>query len=279
MAQEGVGEDAGYHRFADRHGANADARVVATLGDDLALGAGAVDGLARRENRRRRFDGETRDDRLTRRYAAQYAAGIVGQEHRTPVVAGAHFVGVLFAGQFGGGKARANFHALDRVDAHQRARDLGVELAVDRRAPAGWRAFRDDLEHRADRRSGFANPIEIVGEALRGCRVRAKERIAMNFAPVPTRAIDLMRADLNERAANRHSGNDLARDRAGGDSHRGLSRRRPAAPAIVAQAIFGLVGEIGVARTALVFDLAIVLGALIDVLDQEPDRRSGGHRP
>ena len=42
-----VGQHAGDHRFADRHGADADARVVAALGDDLGLVAVAVDGPAR----------------------------------------------------------------------------------------------------------------------------------------------------------------------------------------------------------------------------------------
>ncbi len=38
-------------RFADRHGANADAGVVAALGDDLRLLPVAVDGAAGREDR------------------------------------------------------------------------------------------------------------------------------------------------------------------------------------------------------------------------------------
>ena len=42
MPQESIRQHAGDHRFADRHGANADARVMAALGDDLRLLAGAV---------------------------------------------------------------------------------------------------------------------------------------------------------------------------------------------------------------------------------------------
>jgi len=40
-----------------------------------------------------------------------------------------------------------------------------------------------------------------------------------------------VRADLDERAAHRHAGDDLARDRAGRDPRRGLARRLPAAAA------------------------------------------------
>src|SRR5207249_7173307 len=49
------------------------------------------------------------------------------------------------------------------------------------------------------------------------------------------------------------------------------------AAAIIAQAVFGLVGEVGVAGTKLVLDLGIVLGALVGVFDQQRDRRSRRH--
>ena len=69
------------------------------------------------------------------------------------VVAHAHLVGVLLAGQFGRREAGADLDALHRIDAHQRRGEIGVELAVDRRAEPGRNAFGDDLDHRADRRS------------------------------------------------------------------------------------------------------------------------------
>ena len=57
-----------------------------------------------------------------------------------------------------------------------------------------------------------------------------------------------MRPDLHQRAADAHAvAQHLARNRAGGDAHRGLPRRGPAAAAIVADAVFQLVGEIGMA--------------------------------
>src|ERR1700704_1136333 len=58
------------------------------------------------------------------------------------------------------------------------------------------------------------------------------------------------------------------------NTRRGLARRRTAAAAIIAQAVFGFIGEVGVAGAKLVLDLRIVLGALIGVLDQKRDRRS-----
>ena len=44
---------------------------------------------------------------------------MVGEETRLAVVAHAHLVGILLAGQGRGGKAGADLDALDGVDAHQ----------------------------------------------------------------------------------------------------------------------------------------------------------------
>lgn len=50
VPQEMVGKHDGHHRLSDRHGADADARVVPALGDDLGLVSLPVDRPARREN-------------------------------------------------------------------------------------------------------------------------------------------------------------------------------------------------------------------------------------
>ena len=59
--------------------------------------------------------------------------------------------------------------------------------------------------------------------------------------------------------------------------HRRLARRRAARAPPIAHAIFGEIGVVGVARAELVLDLPIVLGARIDIVDLERDRRAGGH--
>ena len=67
------------------------------------------------------------------------------------LLAHAHLVGIVFAGHGGGGKAVADLHALDRVDAHQGAGQFIVQLGIDRRPQAGGNAFRhhfDDGAHR-----------------------------------------------------------------------------------------------------------------------------------
>jgi hypothetical protein len=57
---------------------------------------------------------------------------------------------------------------------------------------------------------------------------------------------------------------------------RRLARRGAPAAAIVADAVFRVIGEVGMAGAVLVADVAIVLGALVDILDHQHDRRAGG---
>ena len=66
---------------------------------------------------------------------------------------------------------------------------------------------------------------------------------------------------------------DFPRDSAGCHAHRGLASRGPAAAAIVADAVFQLIGEVGMARAEAAGDIAVVLRTLIDILDRQ--RRSG----
>ena len=86
-----------------------------------------------------------------------------------------------------------------------------------------------------------------------------------------------MRADLHQRAADAHAvAQHLARHPAGGDPHRGLARRGPPAAAVVADAVFQLVGQVGMAGAELRGDRRIVARALVDVVDLHGDRRAGG---
>ncbi len=66
----------------------------------------------------------------------------------------------------------------------------------------------------------------------------AEERIGVDRVPVPAGAVDLVRADLDQGAANDDAGaQHLARDGAGSDAHRRLARGRAAAAAIIADAV------------------------------------------
>ena len=82
MAQEMIRQHAGHHGFADRHRADADAGIVAAFGQDVGVVAAAIDGLARRQDRRRRLYGKTHHHRLASGDAAEDAAGVVGEKPR-----------------------------------------------------------------------------------------------------------------------------------------------------------------------------------------------------
>ena len=51
VAEVMIGEHDGHHRLADRHGADADARIMTAFGRDFGLVARGVDGAARGEDR------------------------------------------------------------------------------------------------------------------------------------------------------------------------------------------------------------------------------------
>src|SRR5271154_1753274 len=82
MAQILVGDDAGDHRLADRHRADADAGVVAALGRDFGLAAVTVDCLAGGMNGRSGLHREARDEWRAGRNAAENPAGVIGKEFR-----------------------------------------------------------------------------------------------------------------------------------------------------------------------------------------------------
>jgi hypothetical protein len=95
--------------------------------------------------------------------------------------------------------------------------------------------------------------------------------------PIPIGAIDLVRTHLHERAADQHLIDDFAGDRACSHAHRGFPRRRASAAAKIPDSIFEIIRKVGMARPVGILDCVVILGALIGVLDQKRDRRSGRH--
>ena len=136
-----VGEHQRHHRLDDRRAAQPDAGVVPPR-------------HAERGDRRGRLEGGAHDDRLAGRDAAGDAAG----QSR---------IGIVLAAQPRRGEAGADLDALDRVDRHERRGELGVELGVDRRAPAGRHAGRDAFDDRAERAAGRSRRSISAGQRAR----------------------------------------------------------------------------------------------------------------
>src|SRR5579883_2587934 len=177
MPQEMIGKNAGDHRLADGDGADPDTGVVAALGDNLGFGAGAVYCAARLQDRRRWFDGKTRDNRLARRDAAQNSPGAVCKEDRLAIRAAANLVRVFLARERGGGKTIADLDSLDGIDRHERRRKLRIELAINGCAPPRRDTLGNDLDDGANRRAGLAHLFEIGFEEGGSLCVGAEEWI------------------------------------------------------------------------------------------------------
>src|SRR2546421_3488794 len=101
----------------------------------------------------------------------------------------------------------------------------------------------------------FANIVEEILEQRFNDGIRTEERAFYDVIPIPARAVDLVRPDLNKCTANKHLWHNLAGDCAGRNARRGLARRLAAAAALVAQPVFRIVGVVGVAWPVSVFDL------------------------
>ncbi len=125
-----------------------------------------VIGRLRDQDRAGRLERHAADHRLAGRNAARDPARMVGVELRRAILAGPHRIGILLAAQPRRGEAVADLDALDRVDAHHRGGQIGVELGIDRRAPACRDAGGDAFHHRAERRSGLARLVDQPSQRL-----------------------------------------------------------------------------------------------------------------
>ncbi len=172
-------------------------------------------------------------------------------------------------------EAGAELDALDGVDAHQPVREIGFELVEHGLAEPDGHSLREHVDARADRVARAAQLDHEALELLELRGVRAEERIVVD--DVEIHGIELERAEARQVAADPHAdtlGQILACDRACRDAHDGFPRRRAAAAAVIADAVLVLVGVIGVAGPETVLDLRVVARALVDVLDEQPDRRA-----
>ena len=181
-----VGQHAGHHRLADRHRADADAGIVAALGDDLHLVAAPVD-------RRAAASGSSwsASPRTAPRSAARWRCRR-GCRRRgcEPNARAPSPIRISSALSSPDSAAAANpspistpLTALMPISARG---EIGIELGVDRRAQTRRHALGHHLDHRAAGRAGLADVGEIRLPVARPCRVGAEERISRRPPPSPT---------------------------------------------------------------------------------------------
>src|SRR5258706_4448502 len=175
-----------------------------------------------------------------------------------------------------GRESGSDLNTLHGVDAHHRRREVRIELAVDRLAPTHRDAARADFDTRAARIAGLAQAVHERLEFGHGGHAGDEEWVCVDMFPALER--DDVGAKLREMAANANTvalGQPFPGDGAGGNAHRGLARRLPAAAAVITNAVFLPIRVIGVARPERVGDVRVILAARILVADEQRDRRAG----
>ncbi|MNC29542.1 hypothetical protein D3C75_777900 [compost metagenome] len=230
-----------------------------------------VDGTARRGDARRRLQRQVRNDRLTGGNTAENAAGVVAEETLR-----GHFIAMLGAALGDAGETGADFHALDRIDAHQRMGQFGIETVEDRFPQAWHHTLGHHGNFRADRILVAAQLVHVGFQFRHFVRVRAEEGVLLDRIPGLER--DFNRPQLAHVAANDDAlaGQVFFCNRTGRDAHRGFTGRAATATAVVALAVFVVVGVVGVGRAEQILDRRVVLGLLVGVADQQADRATGG---
>ncbi len=175
LTQQVVHQHDGHHRFGNRRGADADARVVTALGDDVHRVAMHVDRTARRGDARGRLQRQMRNDRLAGGNTTEDAARVVAEETLR-----GQFVAMLGAALGDTGETGADFHAFDRVDAHQRVGQFGVEAVEDRLAQARLYTFGHHGDLRADRVLVAAQLVHVGFQFRHLVRVGAEEGVVVD---------------------------------------------------------------------------------------------------
>ena len=169
-------------------------------------------------------------------------------------------------------KTPTNLHSFNGIDTHQRTGNLGIKLIKHRLAQTG--------DHSRSYDCYFCTNTVTVTPQLFYQRLHlsnftdigAEKRIVTHFIPV-----NCLDGDVTHLSQVTTDNNAVAllqiffSDRTGRDSHRSLSGGRPPATTIVSKPVLLLVRKIRVSRSKFVFDLGVVPGALVLVLNNEPN--------
>ena len=187
-----------------------------------------------------------------------------------------HFVCIADPAQRGSSETIANLNAFSGIDGHQCCGEVAVEFIVNRLPQTGWHTVGDHFDHAACGVAVLSKLIQRFSPSGRRLGIGAEKGVFGDLIPVPRAAVDPMTTHGHQRTAHDdRRGRQLAQDHpgdgTGGDPHRGLPGRRPTTAAVVAQAVLLPVGEISVARSELIPDFAVVLRALVAVVDDQPN--------
>ena len=276
MLQVGIGKGEGGHGLDNGDGTREDARVVAAVSREEGGAAVDIDRRLFAQEGGNGLEGHAEDDVVAVADAALDAAAVVGgggEARQESIV-------LLRTAKGRTRKTEAVLKTFDGVDGEHGVGKGGVEFVESGRAPArraaGDEAF-DDAAH------GVAFAFDLEDEL----------RHALGRRGVGTThvvAVDLVEGEVAVVFVE-HNGTYLPRP--GGDAHPELSQedlcKRPAhhtahgfagrttpAAAMVANAVFALVGEIGVGGSEDVAQVVVVRGVVLGVAHEKSDGGAGG---
>ena len=270
----------GCHGLDDGDGAGQHAGVVAAAGMHRGGTAGGVDGGLVAQEGGDGLEGYAEVDVLAVADAALYAAAVVGAGVDAAVGAGIEFVVELAATLFGAGKACSILEAFGGVDGEHGGAEVGVELGKDGGAQAGRAAAYeagDDAAH------GVAAAFHVGYEAGHGfgcLGVGAAHGVGFGEREVVAPIVGREGDGAHLRGVGRYADAQRAQGELGqGASHAARHRfagRRAAAAAVVAQAVAGLVGIVGMRGAEYVAQVVVVGRVLVLIAHDETDGAAGG---
>ena len=258
-------------RLGDGRGPDAHAGVVAALGDHLGRLPIHVNRRARAENGAGRLDGDADFEVLAGADAAQHAPGVVAFKALRRQGIAVHGAALGHAG-----KARANLHAFDGVQAHHGPGDVGIELVIERLA----QAHRHAAGHHANARAtGVACFAQLVHVGFQGLHIGTggKERVVGHMVPAfkgNGQFAQLGHATME--AGAKFFAQPFFGDGARGHRGRGQTRRGAATAARVTNAVFLKIGVVGMSWPESLQDVAVIFAALVGVLNQQRNRGARG---
>ena len=209
------------------------------------------------------------------------SAGAVGRR-AGPTFAHFESVIVFETGEFGSLETGSDFETLGRRQTEHGLGQISLEFVESGFAEAGRTVAHHAFDEPADRVTVRACFFDAHDHLFRRGCVGTTDRIDFDRFAGHGRDID-QRFDLVDAAdpgehidAGMKRLEDLAGHDAGGNTADGFARGGAASSLPVADAVFGLVGEIGMGWTESRLHLAVGLGARVFVADEDGDGRAEG---
>ena len=225
------------------------------------------------------LEGDPENDGFPIGNATLHAAGTVGRG-ANPAIDHAEGVVVLAAGEQRAREARADLEALGGGNREHRLGEVGFELVEDRLAEAGRAVADDTFDHPAHRVSFAADGFDMVDHRPDHRGIAGADDVGFDGVGGDGLGIDLGVEMLDGFHPSQNLDawmefpQHLPRHGGSGDAADGLPGGGAAATGCRADAVFRIVGVVGVAGAVFRGHLVVGAGALIGVSHENGDGRA-----